>query len=158
MISIISILLELIINKYINQSSLFIPLFSLLSIIFINKNNKIKYYSISIVLGIIYDLIYNNFYVLNGILFFIISIFIHYYLKQSKFNLINIFILSIYIIIIYQLLLFIIYNAFNYINYSIEDFIFIINHYLLLNIIYVTIIYFIYKSYYRIGDYNGKQF
>lgn len=141
---IISIALESIVNLYIHNGSYLIPLFSILSLIFIYpnfKNERVKYFTISFIFGIIYDLVFTNFYILNAILFLIFSIVIYYYFNKFKYNLLSTIILSIIGIIIYNVLLFLIFNILNYYTYSFLNLIFITKHFVIINIIYSLIVY-----------------
>ena len=101
MISIISLLLDLLCNTFINRNSLFLPLFTLLSIIFIKKDDK--YYLKVGLLGFIYDIIFTNFYILNSFLFLIMGFIIFNYYKKYKYSIFSNIILSIIIIIIYNI-------------------------------------------------------
>ena len=146
LIILISLILESILNIYINTNSYLVPLFTFLSLIFIYpefKNSKKYFFCLSIILGIIYDILFTNFYILNLIVFFIYSFIIYYYFKKYQYNFINIIIVSVIGIIIYNLLLFIIFNIFNYYNYNLHDLLFIIKHFFIINIIYSALFYLI---------------
>ena len=57
----ISIILEILLNLYIKTNSYLIPLFTLLSLIFIYpyfKNSKRDFFVFSLILGFIYDIIF----------------------------------------------------------------------------------------------------
>lgn len=150
-IILIGITLELILNLYLNINSYFIPLFTILSLVFVFpyfKNSKKDFLIFSSLVGFIYDLIFTNFYVLNAFLFGFISIIIYYIFKKINFNLLNIILITFIIIITYNILLFIIFNIFDYANYNFNELIFIIKHFFIINIIYIIINYFIsYKFY-----------
>ena len=62
---ILSFLLQLLLNNYINYNSYFYPLFPLIILIFIDKNNKNKYLFTCLLIGLIYDILFNNIYKLN---------------------------------------------------------------------------------------------
>lgn len=144
-----SLILEMIINMIISVNSYMVPLFSLLSLIFIYpylKKDKIKYLLISFMLGFIYDLVFTNFYVLNSFLFLTISYLIYLYFKKLKYNTLNVFVLSILLIFLYNILLFIIFNLTKYNTYNIDSFIFIIKHFFIINLIYALIINLINKK------------
>ena len=83
----ISIILENIFNLYITRFNYFIPLFTLVSLIFIFpsfEHKKNNYYITSAIIGFIYDLFFTNFYILNSILFLLVSIGIYYILSTHK--------------------------------------------------------------------------
>lgn len=143
-----SILFENVVNLYLSSLIYFTPLFTLISLIFANyylSKNKIKYYIYSSLLGIIYDIFFTNFYVLNSLLFLICAIFIYYIFKRFKFKLLSVIFVSIFIILLYNLLTFFVLNFFMYTNYSLLDFCVIVKHFLIGNVIYSIIMYLIIK-------------
>lgn len=150
---IISIFIENIFNLYLNMFKYIAPLFTLLSLIFIFpyfKNAKKEYYIFSFFSGLLYDLFFTNFYVLNSIIFFIISIGMFYILRNHKNNYITIVYTSLFSIFLYNLINFLIFNMFNYYNYSLIDLSYILRHFLLGNLLYVTILYlFLKKRYFK---------
>ena len=150
-IAVISILLENLFNIYLSSFRIMTPLFTLLSLIFIFpyfKNSKKEFLIFSFFLGLIYDLLFTNFYILNSILFLIISFFIFYILKTHNYNYFIIIYNSLFVIFFYNVLLFLIFNFFNYINYTIFDLSYILRNFLIGNLSYVTILYFILKRNY----------
>ena len=54
---ILSFLLQLLLNNYINYNSYFYPLFPLIILIFIDKHNKNKYLFTCLLIGLIYDIL-----------------------------------------------------------------------------------------------------
>ena len=138
----ISIILDNIINIYF--SYLFSPVFMLINLIFIYDifKDKEKYFLTSIIMGFIYDLFFSNFYVLNAIIFLIISIVIHI-LKKDSF--LMELLTCLIIIILYNLLLYLIFNFFSYKYISIMDLLYILPKYII-NIIYFVILKIIFKT------------
>ena len=128
--------------------SLFTPLLTVVSLIliypFYRKKLK-KYYTTSIVVGLIYDLLYTNLLFINSILFLIIAYITKIIYKNIEINHLNIIILSIIIICIYEGLNAIIIIIFNLVPITLESFMYKITHSLLLNIIITEIIYTIIK-------------
>lgn len=141
MINIISIILDLINYSFINKNSLFISLFSVESLIFIKNKKYLK----AFILGIIFDLLFTNYYLLNGFIFLFLEYIIIKYYKYFKYNLINNIILSIILILIYNIILFIVLNVTKLNLNSFIEFLFIIKHFFIINIIYVLILSFIFK-------------
>lgn len=140
----ISLIFESLVNLYINEGSYLVPLFSVLSLIFIYhilKNNRKEYFILSLIFGIIYDLVFTNFYILNALLFFIFSIVIYLYFRRFEYNLLNVLILSIIGILLYNILLFFFFNIYNYYKYDFSDLLFIIKHFFAINIIYTLMVY-----------------
>lgn len=147
----ISIILELLVNLYINTNSYFIPLFTLLSLIFIYpyfKNSKRDFYILSVIIGFIYDIVFTNFYILNALIFLLISNIIYYYFKKFNYKLLNIILLSIILVLVYNFILFIIFNIYRYNMYTLFELIYILKHFFIVNIIYIFIIYLIYNKLY----------
>ena len=142
----ISLILESIINLYISSNSYFVPLFSLLSLIFVYKilkHNKKEFLIASIIFGIVYDIVFTNFYTLNGILFLISSLIIYFCFNKFKYNLLNTLIISVILILTYNISLFLIFNLLNYYNYNFDNLIFILKHFFVSNIIYILFVYLI---------------
>lgn len=134
MISLISIILEMGYLNIINPNSYFLPLFSLVSLIFLKKDKN--YYIKCFFIGVLYDLVFTNLFIINGIIYLFIGLIIK---KIKNFNINNI-IIGIIIIIFYQLILFILFNISKYQIYSLEEFIYILPRYFIINIIYILII------------------
>ena len=144
MISLLSIILDLLLNNYIKTESLFLSLFTVLSIIFI-KRNKMYYLKIFII-GVIYDLIFTNYYILNGFIFLLLGFFINFYYKKIKYGIINNLLLGLIIFVIYQLILFIVLNVTNINILSFNEFIFITKHFIISSVLYIIILSIIIKK------------
>lgn len=110
---------------------------------FLNEDTFIKY---SLVIGILYDITYTNTLFLNGILFFLIALFLktidrRYKNKLSFFLLLNGLIHLIYVMTIYLLLIlfrYLTFDAFILIKGLVES--------ILIDTIYFLILYFIYHK------------
>ncbi len=149
LIIIISFILDYFLSLYLpyerNNLSYLTPLFIpiLIYLLYPRFKDKKIYILISIIIGIIYDLIYTNLLFFNGILFLIISlitILIYKYLKNNIY--LNIIYL-LFIIIFYELISILIYILFGVISISYSDIIYRITHVIIINIIYGTILYMI---------------
>ncbi|MBO6195170.1 MAG: hypothetical protein J6O56_02345 [Bacilli bacterium] len=137
MISVISIILDLFNNNIIKKESLFLSLFTMLSVMFIKRDNK--YYLKVFLLGVLYDLIFTNYYLLNGIIFLLLGILTKYYYSKVKISIFSNLVLGFLLVILYQGLLFIVLNITkNNIN-TFNEFLFIIKHFIIINIIYIFI-------------------
>jgi len=138
-------------NLEITKNLLFphLVLSSLIIIFIMLKDNK-KYLILTLILGFIYDILYNNI-PYNIFIFFIIGLVIISFYKLFKTNFINTILLTIIIIFIYNFLIFLI--SVIYLNNDYTTYIFInkfINS-ILLNVIYNSLSYLIFchnKSYY----------
>lgn len=136
MIGILSLFLELLFNQIISKSSYFLPLFTLVSLLFIKRNNN--YYIYLFILGFTYDLFFTEVIFLHSIIF----LFLGFIIKLFKRNIL----VLLLVITIYQVLLSISYILINNININFNEFIFIIKHYYIINIIYYLILSIIYKK------------
>ena len=145
MITFLSVFIDLIINNIIKRNSLLLPLFSLMTIIFIDKKDKHKYLFKVTIIGLIYDIFYSNFYILNGIIFFLLGLVTYYFYKKIKPSVIINLVYGLFLILSYQLLLFIVYNITRYRIININELLFIIYHYIIINIVYVLVMSFIRK-------------
>lgn len=145
----ISIILENLSNIYLSSFNYFVPLFTLLSLIFIYpyfKKEKYKYYIFSSITGFIYDLFFTNFFVLNVLLFFICAFILYYIFNKFEYNFKTILFTSIFTIFLYNFLVFFILNFFMYTNYSLLEFSYILKYFLPLNLLYICIIYLFFKT------------
>ena len=142
-IIIVSILLDGIFN-YLFPNSIISSLFCIVSLITLYKiNNKNRFLIISTIYGFIYDLFFTNFYILNAMVFFLVSYFIIIFFKKFKYTFINLILLNVIVIIIYLLIIIIIFNITSYSNYSLSELLFVVPRFLLINTIYEVVIYLI---------------
>lgn len=120
-ILLISFALEGIFSNFISSNSIFIPLFTVISLVIVYpyfKDEKNKFYIYASFLGLLYDIVYTNCPFINTFSFLITSLMIsliYEYITVSKFNitLINIIILLFHQTISYILLCFFSYTTFN---------------------------------------------
>ena len=141
---IISFVLDNFISNFINHNSLFYPLFTLLSLIiiypkFTKKLNK--YYLISFLLGLTYDIAVTDTLFLNAFIFLLLSYIINYIFKTIPYNYFSVLIISIVSIIYYRLITYLVLLLLNYLNFNIVVLLKSIYNSLILNIIYITILY-----------------
>ena len=130
---IIEFLLDGIISKYIE----IYPVLTLLSLIFLKTNYK---YLLVIIVGLLYDITYTDTLFLNTSIFFLLLYFIKYYLQKFKYNLFNLIILSILLILIYRTSTYLILIIFSYKKFDIYNYLFSML-YSFISIIYVFIRY-----------------
>ena len=148
-ISILSFFLDSILSKYISPNSLFLPLFTIVSIVIIYpyfNNNNYRYFKYIAILGLLYDITIMNMIFYNFFIFMIlgfINIFIKYLLSHRLY--INI-IITIILIIVYRFINFIFINI-TVGNVNAFELFKSIYSSLILNIIYCTIIYLITEWY-----------
>lgn len=121
-------------------TSLFVPITIYLIYPFY-KNQKLKYYIESFIIGIIYDLIFTNLLFFDGVIFLIISlvsvkIYKNFMVDKYK-NIMYIFL----IIILYEFLVASIFLIFNLVPICFYDFVYKISHTLLINVVYGFLLY-----------------
>ena len=149
-IIIVSFILEIILNNFLpymmGDLSLFTPMFTLISLLLIYpllKKNIKRYFITAFIMGIIYDLFFTNLLFFNGILFILIAYSIHLLYKYFEFNIINIAIEIVLIIIIYETTTALIILLFNLVPVTTSKLIYKISHSLISNIIYGELLYLI---------------
>ncbi len=133
-----------------NMISYFTTIYTIITLVVLYPyfdNNK-KYYMLLVIFGILFDIIYTNTFLLNIVLFFIVSLFVRFINYHLATNLLNINIISIIAIIIYHLFSYFILEVIGYLQYPFMLFINIISHSLIMTIIYTTILYLILKKVY----------
>ena len=121
-------------------TSLFVPITIYLIYPFY-KNQELKYYIESFIIGIIYDLIFTNLLFFDGVIFLIISlvsvkIYKNFIVDKYK-NIMYVFL----IIILYEFLVASIFLIFNLVPICFYDFVYKILHTLLINVVYGFLLY-----------------
>lgn len=151
---IISFLLDGIISNIVPfnlvDPSYFKTIYSLISLVIIYNyfDNKKKYLSILVILGILFDIVYTNTFILNIIVFLTIYIILSNLDYLIPNNIITINIKSIICISMYHILTYIILLLANYNSYSIKLLFIIIIRSIIMTIIYTTISYLIMNKIY----------
>ena len=148
-IIIISLLLDGLLTNffpYVGSLSIFTPLLTVVAIsivypLFRKKENK--YLLTLFIVGIIYDLLYTNLYFIDGVLFFIIGLISIKLYKYLEIDNIKILLLSLIVIVVYEVLLFLIIFVFRITDVTLFRLIYKISHTILLNILYGEILYII---------------
>lgn len=136
---VISFLLDGICSKY-----LLVPLFTLVSIVyksFLEKEDKILKFSI--IVGILYDIVYTDTLIINGLIFYFISYNIYSYQKKYKINFLKIFIIELLSIIFYLILNYMISKIYGVKVFDLIYSIKIILIAVITNMIYFLIIYYL---------------
>ena len=150
LIASISLILEIILNNFLpyvsGNLSLFTPMFSIVSLLFIYhffKKEKYKYFIFAFIFGFIYDLFFTNLLFFNGILFLGIAFVITLLYENLEINFLNIILEIIIIITVYELLTVFIILLFNLVPITPLKVLYKISHSLIINIIYGEFVYFI---------------
>ena len=108
---IISFILESFISRFTNLNTyLFSPLFVLISLIIFYRYNRKKTLMITIIVGIMYDLIFSKLFFINIFIFYIIFLCYNYLKKKININYILTISIILYRLIFYIFLIFINYN------------------------------------------------
>ena len=125
-------------------------IYSVISLVIIYNyfDNKQKYLKILIVLGIFFDIVYTNTFILNIIVFLVIYIILSLVDYMIPTNIITINIKSISCIFLYHILTYIILLLANYNSYSIKLLGIILLRSIIMTIIYTTISYLIMNKIY----------
>jgi len=139
----IYLFLSFILDGLIINNSFFYPLFTLVSLVIIfpkfNKKNY-NYYITCFIIGLLYDIVYTNTFLLNGIIYIILGFLIKLIYKKININTLKIILEIIFFISIYRILTFIILNILGY-NFNISSLLESIYSSIILNIIYTFLSY-----------------
>jgi len=114
---------------------------SLLSIILIYNKEK-EYYLKCTLIGLIFDIISST-YIINAILYLILSLIVSLFFNTKKYNLKNILLMSIFIIFSYNTVYYFILNIFRINTFSYLLFVTNLFYIYVINLIYVMIIFII---------------
>jgi len=130
--------------------SWFKTIYSIVSLVIIYNyfDNQKKYLSILIVLGIFFDIVYTNTFILNIVVFFVIYLILSKLDYMITTNIFTINLKSIVCISSYHILTYIILLLANYNNYSIKLLGIILLRSLIMTIIYTTISYLLMNKIY----------
>ena len=157
--TIISFLLDGLLSNYMSiniiEPSYFRTIYSIISLVIIYNyfDNNTKYLKILLVLGMIFDIVYTNTFLLNVVLFLIIYLIIKKINIFIPNNIFTINLKSILSITIYHILSYLILLLSNYHNYSIRLLTLILSRSIIVTIIYTTISYLLLKKiYFKIYD------
>lgn len=148
-VSVLSVILDIIISKYVSNNSLFIPLFTIISLIIIYPyfHKPYKYFKYCAIIGILYDIAYTNTLFYNFFIFillgFIISFF--YYLFSNTLNIT--ILISIITIVSYRIINLLFFIIFKKIDFNFDIFLKSIYSSLIINIIYCILGYILTKKY-----------
>ncbi len=124
-------------------SNIFIPLFTLSSLVIIYKKKK-NFIWYSLIIGLLYGIIFTNMFLLELISYYLCSIFIVIYFDKMKYNLMNTFLITIINIILYRTINFLILCFSRIIKFNIFLLFKSIYSSILINLIYIAIMYFVF--------------
>lgn len=140
-VSILAFLLDGILSKYLTSSSLFIPLFTVMSLIIIYPyfQIKYKYFRYSMILGLLYDIAYTNTIFYNFFIFILLCLIISFFYYIFSNTLYITFFISIIIVFVYRLIDIIFLLIFKNNNINFTLFIKSIYSSLILNVLFCII-------------------
>ena len=143
-------LVSTIIPYELTNPSIFKTIYSIISLVIIYNyfDNKQKYLTILIVLGIFFDVVYTNTFILNVVVFITIYIFLSSIDYMIPTNIITINIKSISCVSLYHILTYIILLLANYNSYSLKLLGIILLRSILMTVIYTSISYLIMNKIY----------
>jgi len=149
-ISIISLILDGVISNFISFSNYsntyfrtFFSLMSLIIIYYFYKRDFLKFILISFIIGMVYDMLYSNTFIINAVLFSIVAMLIYAIHKAISYNLISVIIsgiLSIIISGIYNYLILLFMKG-----YKVADLFTYIKSNIIFNVVYILVLYLIVK-------------
>lgn len=144
-ISVLSFFLDGILSKYISPTSIFLPLFTVVSLVIIYpyfNNNNYRYFRYIAILGLLYDITYLNTLFMNFFIFILIGFFVglfNYLLSNNIYTNVMITIVTIILYRVCHYLFIVIFKSQDF------NFMFLLKNVyssLILNVLYCMIIYF----------------
>ena len=142
----ISLFFEAALSNIVSLNSLFLPLFSIVSLPLIwpyFKKNDLSFIAVCTLIGFIYDLVFTSMPYTNTIVFLILSVVIILNYRLFKYNIISSNILSVILIVLYRIIGYFILIIIGYLNFSFDFLLKSIYSSLIINLIYGIIIYII---------------
>ena len=144
-VTVISLILDGILSKYISLNSIFLPLFTIMSFILIYPffNNEYRYLKYIAIIGLLYDIAYMNTILYSSFIFVILGVIILFYFYFFSYNVKSIFLVSLITIVFYRFINYFLLFLFHLKNFSFSILFKSIYSSLLLNILYCTLFYLI---------------
>ena len=140
----ISFILEGIVSNLVPTSSLFIPLFSIVSLLVtypLFNENKIKYLIYSGTLGLLYDLVYTSTPFINTFTFVITALIITFICKFITLNKLNLVLIILFILLFNQTINYLLLCLFRYRIFNNATLLEGLYSSLILNVVYSYILY-----------------
>ena len=141
----ISIFLDFLFSLFISSTyqnlNIFFPCIfvSCIPLVYNLLNNKKIFIVFMIFIGIVYDLLFSDIFLINTYYFLLFGLFIYVYYSKHKFNLFNIFFLSLFGVCLYDIFIFFILVLIDYRTFTIFDLIYKVKNSILLNSIYILL-------------------
>lgn len=154
---ILSFVLDGIISLFLSKNSVFLTLFSLMSLVitypFYKKKESILY--VGIILGLLYDIVYTQTLFLNTIIFLLLSLIILLFYKYIPYNIINLFVLSFLLIVLFRIFSYLSYAIIYGVTFEFKELIVSTYSSLISNFIYILLTNIFLKS--KLKNVNGKK-
>ena len=144
--------LDLFLSFFISVSyqniSFFFPSVIVVSIpVFYNLiKNKKTFFFIVLILGVIYDSLFSDIFLINTYYYLLLGFFIYIFYENHRVNLINILLISIVGLFFYDIFIFFILILTDYSYFSFLDLVYKLKRTFLLNFLYLGISIFLFKS------------
>lgn len=145
-ILLISFAIESIVSNLIPLNSIFIPLFSIVSLVVVYplfNGDKNKFLIYSFIFGLLYDIVYTNTIFVNTFSFLLTALIIILIYNYITINKINFSLVNILVILFYQSITYLLLCLVNYTKFNETTFFKGLYSSLILNIIYGLILYII---------------
>lgn len=155
LILLISFILEGMISSLFSPfGNIFIPLFSIISLViiypFFNNNNS-NFLKTSFIIGVFYDLVYTDTLILNAFVFLVVGYLIKYINKRLTNNVFNVIIMSVFSVVSYRVLTYVVLVFVDYLKWDFNRLLESIYSSLILNIIYGVLMYLV-------ADYFSRKY
>lgn len=149
---VITVLLDIFLSLFISTTyqniNMFFPFILIGAFpIFYNiiKNKKV-FFLITILLGLIYDTLFSDVFLINTYYFILYSMFIYIFYNNHKASIINILLISILGTICYDIFIFFVLILIEYSTFNINDLYYKLKNSVLINLIYVVLSVFFFNS------------
>ncbi len=148
----ITIFLDILLSSFISSAyqniNILFPLIfvSTIPIIYQIIKNKKVFFILIIMIGIIYDTLFSDIFLVNSYYFILYSLFVNRFYKKHYPSVLNIILISIIGIILYDTFIFFVLILSNYSHFAINDLYYKIIRSILINFLYVCISIIILKS------------
>lgn len=158
---IVSFIIDLLFNNFLPTAyqniNMLYPTFLIVSfpIAYSLMNNKILFFILVIVFGIIYDLLFSEIALINLYYFLLYGLFILSYYKTRKASFLNILLVSVFGLVFYDIFVFFTLILLNYQEQDIHNLYYKVKNSLFLNVIYIILSILILKS--RIFGHKNKR-
>lgn len=149
--NLLSFIIDGILSLFLEKNSIFLPLFSLMSLIIIYPyvNDKKNIVFFGCIIGILYDITYTQTLFLNTFVFTLLSFLLILFYKYVPYHIVNSIIVSFILIIMFRTITYLSFIFINDYPMNFSDLFRSIYSSFILNILYVFAMYFLFKLIFR---------